>query len=90
MALATDLFQPLEVPSQNCIIPWKNFTQLLREFSPAPTFREAIEHPCTLLRPLNEAGVAQQLQVPADARLALAEDLGHFGNRKLGAREKRQ
>ena len=90
VALPAHLLELLEVPTQDCITARKNFAQLLREFPPRPTLCEAIEDPSPLLRALDQAGVAKQLEVAADPRLALPHDLRDFGNRKFGFGKKRQ
>ena len=48
-----------------------------------PSAGHAVVDPVLFAEFLEQARVAQQLEVPRDARLALAEDLREFGDRKL-------
>ena len=51
---------------------------------------EAEEHPGAFAEALDEPGLGHQLQMPADARLALAEDLGEVLDVQLAGGEQRQ
>ena len=51
---------------------------------------EAEEHPGALAEAGDEAGFGHELQVPADARLALRQDLGQILDVQLRARKQRQ
>ena len=51
---------------------------------------ETEEHPAALAEAPDQAGLGHQLQVPADARLALAEDLGEVLDVELAPGEERQ
>jgi hypothetical protein len=46
--------------------------------------------PAALAEPLDETRLGQELQVPAEARLALAEDLGEILDVELSRREQQQ
>ena len=50
----------------------------------------AVEHPGPLLEPLKQARFAEQLQMPADARLALAENLGQLADGQLRFYEQKE
>ncbi|WIX29269.1 hypothetical protein QQW99_19470 [Bacillus amyloliquefaciens] len=51
---------------------------------------ERDEYPAALLAPFGEAGVAQDLDVAADARLALPEDLRKLADRQLHRAQQRE
>ena len=56
----------------------------------APTIGEPEEHPASLRGTLDEPGLGHQLQMPADARLALAKDLGQVLDVQLAVGKQRQ
>ena len=51
---------------------------------------QAEEHPASLAEARDQPGLGHQLQVTADARLALSEDLGQVLDVQLAAGEQRQ
>ncbi len=51
---------------------------------------QAEEHPRAFTEALDEAGIGHQLQMPADTRLALAEDLGEVLDVQLATGQQRQ
>jgi hypothetical protein len=50
----------------------------------------AVEDPAAFLEALQEARFAEELQMAADARLALAQDLGELAHRQLGVDEEQK
>ena len=46
---------------------------------------EPVEHPTPLARAVEQPGIAEELQMARDARLALTEDLRQFGDGQLPA-----
>ena len=56
----------------------------------AASIGEAEEHPAPLAEARDQPGLGHQLQVTADARLALSEDLGQVLDVQLAAGEQRQ
>ena len=48
------------------------------------------EGPGPLPVPLDEPGLDEELEVPGDARLRLAEDVGEVGDRKLALGQQRE
>ena len=55
-----------------------------------PDFGKAEEHPAPLAEARDQPGLGHQLQMAADARLALSEDLGQVLDVQLAAGEQRQ
>ena len=55
-----------------------------------PDIGQAEEHPAPLAEARDQPGLGHQLQMPADARLALPEDLGQVLDVQLAAGEQRQ
>ena len=55
-----------------------------------PDIGEAEEHPAPLAEARDEPSLGHQLQVTADARLALSKDLGQVLDVQLAAGEQRQ
>ena len=51
---------------------------------------QAEEHPGAFAEAGDQAGFGHELQMPADARLALGEDLGQVLDVQLGAGQQRQ
>ena len=49
----------------------------------ALAFAERQEHPASLLAPLEHAGIGEDLQMPRNTRLALAENLRQLAHRQL-------
>ena len=64
--------------------------QRLRDVGDAAALAEAIERPASLAEAIDQAGFGEQLQMPRDARLRLAQDLGEVGDREVGLGEQRQ
>src|SRR5690606_28083491 len=61
-----------------------------RKLSLAASIGEAEEHPAPLTEARDQAGLGHQLQMTADARLALPEDLGQVFDVELAAGKQRQ
>ena len=55
--------------------------QQLRDVGNAAALAEPIERPAPLAEAIDQPGFGEQLQVPRDARLRLAQDLGEVGDR---------
>ena len=56
----------------------------------AAVLGEAEEGPGALAEALDQPGFGQQLEMPRDARLRLAQDVGEVGDGELGLGEQRQ
>ena len=61
-----------------------------RQLAAAPVLGQPEVDPAALGRALDQAGLGQQLQMPADARLALAEDAGEVLDVELARRQQHQ
>ena len=64
--------------------------QHLRDIGDAAALAEPVERPAPLAETIDQAGFGQQLQVPRDARLRLAQDLREVGDRQVGFRQQRE
>jgi hypothetical protein len=64
--------------------------QRLRDVGDAAAFAEAIERPASLAIAIDQPGLGQQLEMPRDARLRLAQDFREIGDGQLGFGEQRQ
>ncbi len=58
--------------------------------APRARGRNPVIDPVLLAKPFEQAGVAQEFQVPRNARLALAEDLGQFDDGELASAQRCQ
>ena len=67
-----------------------NSGQNLRELPRIAAIGGAIEDPAALLEARKQARFAQQLQMPANARLALTDDLGELAHRQLRVKQQQQ
>ena len=63
-------------------VPWG-----VHERAPGALGRDTVVDPVLLPKLLQQAGVTQHLQVPGNAGLALSDDAGQFGDRKLAPGE---
>ena len=82
--------QPATVAQHHRVGRIEPSDQQLRDVGNAAALAEPIERPAPLAEAIDQAGFGEQLQVPRDARLRLAQDLGEVGNRQVGFSEQRQ
>ncbi len=64
--------------------------QHLRDLGDAAALAEAIERPAPLAETIHQPGLGEQLEMPRDARLRLAQDLGEVGDGQFGLGEQRE
>ncbi len=89
-ALMLDGGEALAIEGERGVGLRHQFDQEPRQLAcPRPPGR-AIEHPGALAEAVEQPGIAEQLQVPRHARLALPEDVGKLADREfaLGAQHK--
>jgi hypothetical protein len=55
-----------------------------------PLFGRAVKNPSALLEPFEQACFPQELEMTADTRLALAENLSEFTDRQLGLTQQQE
>ena len=88
--LAAHAVESLQVARQLVIVRGQQFEQRPRHARALAALRQTVEHPGAFGQALEQAGVAQQLQVPAHPGLALMQHPGELGDRQLAARQHRQ
>src|SRR5689334_8198576 len=76
IASAANGVEPLEIALQDWIRPRNKIAELLDQRPALPRLAQAIEDPRAFTNALDESGITHQLEVTADARLALPQNLG--------------
>ena len=84
-ALALDRREPLQIERDRLVILAACIHQIAAQRADRLARAEPIEHPAPLARTVEEPGIAEELQMARDARLALTENLRQFGNGQLAA-----
>ena len=64
--------------------------QRARDFGAAAALGQPEESPGAFAEALDQAGLGQQLEMPRDARLRLAQNVGEVGDGQFGLGEQRQ
>ena len=82
---ALDLLQPLDIELDDRVAVRHQPGEQPRQRAPFGPPRQAIEDRASLAQAVEQPGLAQQLQMTRDARLALSENLRHLAHRQLGA-----
>src|SRR5690606_13369528 len=88
-ALGLDGLCPLKIPNVDGICRLDRLHDRAGEIA-ARTIAQAAEHPASLPHTLDEPGLAEQLHVAADARLALAENAGEVLHVELARGEQQE
>ncbi len=87
---AADLFQPRQVAGQDGVGAGQQVDDGAGQGAAHVLLAQAEEHPVAFLVAADQAGLRHQLQVAADARLALAQDLGQLADIGLAMGEEKQ
>jgi hypothetical protein len=89
-ALPLDRGQSLQIEADRPVSLAARHDQVPHQGACRAAGAQAIEHPTALAKAVEQSGIAQQLQMPRHARLALPEDLRQFADRQLAARAQNQ
>ena len=84
-ALALDRGQPLQIKRDRLVGLAAGGDQMPGERACRAARTQAIEDPAAFAKPVEQTGLAEQLQMAGNARLALPEDLRQFADRQLAA-----
>ena len=90
LALALDGVPALAVTHQLGIPDVDGIQEATQEVTRHPVIDDLEIDPAPVTQPLDEASLGQQLQMPADARLALAQDARQVFDVELSAREQHE
>ena len=82
--------EPLAVARDHRVGRVEPLQQRARDGRAAALLGQPEERPGALAEALDQAGLGEQLQVPRDARLRLAQDVGEVGDGQLGLGQQRQ
>ncbi len=82
--------EPRLVSLQLAVVARHEIDQRPRHLRHAGLRGQTVEHPCAFLMPLDQPGVVEQLEMAADAGLALIKHLGQLGDGQLGAGQQHQ
>ena len=85
-----DLFQPRQVAGQFGVLAGQQVDDGARQGAAQVALAQPEEHPVAFLVAGDQAGFRHQLQVPADARLALAQDLGQLADVEFAMRKDKE
>jgi len=85
-----DGVQPLQVERQGLVVGGDGVDQGARQSGEGATLPQPVEGPGALPEAVEQSGVAQQLEMAGNARLALPQDLGQFAHRQLTMGAQRQ
>ena len=89
-ALANHLLHALAIPSQQIVVVVDHRQQLLDGAALGAGRRRAVVDPVLLAQAIEQPDIAQELEMPRDARLALADHLADLTDGQLGARKQRE
>ena len=78
-----DGVQPLQVERQGRVVGGNGVDQRTRQSGEGAAVAQPVEDPGAFPEAVEQSGVAQQLEMAGNARLALTQDLGQFAHRQL-------
>ena len=81
--------EPLAVAGDGGVVGIEPRDQFARQRRRAAALAQPEERPGALAEALDQPGLGQQPQMPRDARLRLAQDVGEVGDRQLGLGQQR-
>ena len=90
LALALQGFGALGVAADDGIVGVDGFEQASRQPAAVRAVGDVEIDPASLAEALDQSGLGEKLQMPADARLALAQDLGQILDVELAGRQQQQ